>query len=328
MNPRRRRWATATLAAIALLATRTATADSHRVAAVDPDDQLVHALEIALSPWGATVLAVHIETPGATMPMAVDRARDIARDARVDVLVWVSASDAGHALWIYDVASDHASARELEIPPPFEPADAAAVALAVKTLLRGTVIAPAAERFGAELSEPSWLIGAVVGVSAKTSRQGLVEARVGVHASVWPAAFGHRWGLSVDLDGGPGAGTVTSAFSGTLSDTALRLGVGLRVPLVDGMALEPSLGASAHDLNLDGVVRADASHVAVRRLDAAFEPRAALTFALLGGRLLLAPWVGLTAFARWQRFLVHGDPVLESGPVGLEGALRMALALP
>lgn len=75
------------------------------------------------------------------MPIAVDRARDIARDERADVLVWVSASDAGHALWIYDVASDHASARELEISPPFEPATAAAVALAVKTLLRGTVIA-------------------------------------------------------------------------------------------------------------------------------------------------------------------------------------------
>src|SRR4029077_462084 len=113
------------------------------------------------------------------------------------VLVWVSASDGGHALWIYDVASDHASARELEIPPPFEPAAAAAVALALKTRLRGTVIAPAAERFGAEVSEPSWLIGAEVGVSARAARQGLVEARVGVHASAWPAALGHRWGFSV-----------------------------------------------------------------------------------------------------------------------------------
>src|SRR4029077_14456143 len=127
----------------------------------------------------------------------------------------------------------------------------------------------------------------------RAARQGLVEARVGVHASAWPAALGHRWGFSVDLDAGPGAGTATAAFSGTLSDAALRLGVGLRVPLVDGVALEPSLGASAHDLNLDGVVRADASHVGLRRLDVAFEPRAALTFALLGGRLLLAPWVGL-----------------------------------
>ena len=309
-------------------ATRAAAADSHRVAAVDPDDQLAHALEIALSPWGATVVRVHIETPGATMPIALDRARDIARDERADVLVWVSASDAGHALWIYDAASDHASARELEIPPPFEPATAAAVALAVKTLLRGTVIAPATERFGAVVREPSWLIGTFVGLAERTARPGLVDARVGLHASVWPALLGHRWGLLVEVEGGPGATSGSDSFSGTLSDAVLRLGIGMRAPLAEGVSLEPSLGGAAHLLTLDGVVRADASRVLIRRVDPAFEPRAAVSFALLGGRLLLAPWVGLTVLGRWQRFLVHGDPVIETRPVGLEGALRVALALP
>ena len=68
-----RRWARATCCAVALAAKAApAAADSHRVAAVDPDAQLARALEVALSPWGASVLQVHIETPGATMPIAFE----------------------------------------------------------------------------------------------------------------------------------------------------------------------------------------------------------------------------------------------------------------
>jgi hypothetical protein len=332
MNGVGRRWAAstlATLAAFALLATaRTSAADSRRVAAVDPDQQLARALEVALSPWGATVLQMHIEGPGATMPIAVDRARAIARDARADVLVWVSASDGGHALWIYDVASDHASAREIDAAPPFEPATAAAVALAVKTLLRGTVVAPLPERFGAAVRVPSWLLGASGGVGWRFGTPALTEARLGLHASIWPAALGHRWGAYLEAEGGSGAQAQSNAFSGTLGDAALRLGIGLRVPLADWATFEPSLGGGLHLLTLDGAVLADGSHVSVHRLDGGFEPRLAVSFTLLGGRLLLTPWFGMTVLGRWQRFLVHDTPVVDVGPLAAQAALRVALVVP
>jgi hypothetical protein len=253
-----RRWRPAASAgAVALAcvaATGVARADTHRVAAVDPDAQLARALDVALSAWGASIVQVRREAPGATMPMAVDRARIMARDAGADVVVWVSSADDGYALWLYDAATDRASARELDSPPPFDAATAAGVALAVKTLLRATVVAPPGERFGAPAGEGPWRVGASVGVSARVGGSLPAEARLGLLASLWPASLGHRWGVSLDLEIGSGAQVRTAAFSGRVGDSALRLAVGFRLPIVAHVDAELSVGAGGHVVTLDGVV--------------------------------------------------------------------------
>ncbi|MGH7436064.1 MAG: hypothetical protein ACRENE_10360, partial [Polyangiaceae bacterium] len=160
-----RRAVGACLLAAAVVGSRTLhAAERHRIAAVDPDAELTHALDLALAPWGASVVELRLQAPGATMPFAVDRARAIAEEAHADVVVWVSGEEGAYALWIYDAASDHIGSRRLEARPPFDPATAAAVALAVKTLLRGTVVAPAGERFGAAPArEARWAVGVDVG---------------------------------------------------------------------------------------------------------------------------------------------------------------------
>jgi hypothetical protein len=324
------RWGAIAMWTIALvLATgRKALAESHRVAAVDPDEPLARALEIALSPWGTTIVRVHVEGPGATMPIAADRARTIAEEARADVLVWVSASETGEALWIYDLASDHASARALETAPPFDPPTAAAVALAVKTLLRGTLVAPPPERYGAVMGAPAWIFGTSVGFATRLGPSSLTAPRIALHGSLWPEVFGHHWGATIDVEDGWDAQADGTLFSGALRDGALRLGLGLRIAFSDRVTLEGSLGGALHLLTLDGVVLADRSPVSETRLDGAFEPRLGIDVSFLGGRLLLGPWAEAIVFGRWQRFLVHGAPVVESGPVALEGALRVALAVP
>ena len=66
-------WGTAALAAVACFGLgRAAAAAGHRVAAVDPDPQVARALDVALSPWDVTLVEVHLESPGATMPMALE----------------------------------------------------------------------------------------------------------------------------------------------------------------------------------------------------------------------------------------------------------------
>lgn len=306
----------------------TAATETYRVAAVDPDAQLARALEVALSPWGTAIVALHLETPGATMPIAVDRARDIALEARADVVVWVSSVDSGYALWIYDVASDHTSARGLESSPPFDAATAAAVALAVKTLLRGTVVAPPPERFGAVVREPRWMLGASLGVGARLGTPTLIEPRVGLDASVWPVAWGHRWGISLGAESGPGAHVATRSFAGTVADSALRIALGGRIPISEAFAFEASLGGALHLVGLDGVVLAESSSASEHRVDVAIEPRVGMSLKTLGGRLFLTPWFGASVLTRWQRFLVRGVPVLDLGPLGVEGALCAALAFP
>ncbi len=317
------------MAAATALASSAPAAETHRIAAVDPDAELTHALDLALAPWGASVVALRLQAPGATMPFAFDRARAIAEDAHADVVVWVSAEQGEYALWIYDVASDHIGSRRLQSQPPFDAATAAAVALAVKTLLRGTVVAPVAERFGAPPPrEARWALGVDMAASGRFGTPTLAEARLGVVATAWPAAWGHRWGVELSAETGAGAAVATDGFTGSLRDQVTRLGFVAHVPLSGAAAFEASLGGGLHLVELDGVVRTDSSSTASAHLDAALEPRLGLCFRTLGGRLELSPWVGVSLLTRWQRYLVDGARTVEVGPLVAQGALTVAVAIP
>jgi hypothetical protein len=318
-------WGAAALAAVACFGlSPAAAAAGHRVAAVDPDPQVARALDVALSPWDVTLVEVHLESPGATMPIALDRARSIAQGVDAEVVVWVSSADDGYAVWIYDSASDHASARKLDQAPPFDGPTAAGVALSVKTLLRGTVVAPPAERFGAGAGERPWRIGLSAGVSSRTTASSPVEARFGLQASGWA----RYWGAVLDLETGPGTHPASAALAGTLTDSSVRIALAARWPVSTTVAIEPSLGGALHWEHLDGVVVSDASSASIDRLDGAFEPRLAVDLGLAGGRVHLAPWVGASVLTRWQRFHVHDALVLELAPVTLQAALCAEVALP
>jgi hypothetical protein len=303
---------------------RAALASGHRVAAVDPDPEVARALDVALSPWEVTLVDVHLDSPGAVMPMAVDRARVIATDAGAEVVVWVSSADDGFAVWIYDAASDHASARKLERAPPFDGPTAAGVALSVKTLLRGTAVAPPLERFGAVPGESPWRLGLSGGVAQRIQAASPIEARLGGEASGWLG----RWGFMLDVEGGPGWHPSNAALTGTVTDTALRLAVGVHLPLSPAVAVEPSVGAGLRLVHLDAVVVSDLTHASLERADGAFEPRLGVEVGLFHGHLRFIPWVGAIVMTRWQRFQVEGKTALEIAPFAVEGALCAAVAIP
>jgi hypothetical protein len=310
-----------------VLSARAAEAASHRVAAVHPDPELVHALEVALLPWDVAVVSTDMEGPGATMPMAIDRARAIARSAGADVIVWVSEADDRYALWIYDVESDHASARSLVASPPFEATTAAAVALAVKALLRTTVVAPPPERFGAVMREPEWLVGVDLGAVMRFGGSSNVEGRASLGTSFWPRRAA-PWGIVFQVDAGTGVSTSNPVFSGTFRDSALRVGVGALVPFERVFEFESFVGGGAHLVTLDGLLKLDGAKVEKSRVDGAVESRIGLGIRFLDGRLRLEPWIGVTVLTRWQRFQVHQETAFDFEPIALQGALRLAVALP
>jgi hypothetical protein len=53
-----------------------------------------------------------------------------------------------------------------------------------------------------------------------------------------------------------------------------------------------------------------------------------LNFETLGGLVRIAPWLGATLMAKWQRFVIHEDTKLEVGPTTAELGVRLELALP
>jgi hypothetical protein len=92
---------------------RTARADSGRLLLVDPDPELEAALRVTLEPWGTSIASESNTGPGNTMPGSAERARDLAQERRAQAVVWISRSDDGFALWIYDAERDRVAARNL-----------------------------------------------------------------------------------------------------------------------------------------------------------------------------------------------------------------------
>jgi hypothetical protein len=311
--------------------------DSRRVAAIDPDAELARALNIALSPWGTTVTKVQLDV---STPIVAERARAIAQETHADVVMWVSERHGHYAVWIYDVASDHTSLRELTTSPPFDATTAASVALSIKALLRLTVVAPPRERFGAAAPrpEPDWTFGLSTSLADHEGSQSILEPRGALYASYWPPVFGHHLGVEVGVSAGIGESPPEltakngSLFDASLADFGGRLAVGARTPLTTWLGAELSLGAAIHLVNLSAHVDDPQHHLARTTkktyVDGGFEPQVAFTIAILHDVLRVAPWAGVTVLTVWQRFIVGGQVQLEVSPITIEGGIRAEVMVP
>lgn len=302
----------------------------HRVAVIDAEAPVVHALDVALSPWDVAIDEHAIAPPGATMPMAVERARELAHETDADAVVWLSTSAGGHALWVYDADSDRADARPLPSGPPFDETTAAGIALSVKTVLRSTVIAPPRERFGAVSEpnrDPTFRFDLGFGTAARGGNPAMFEPRGGVGLSIWPSGLRRHLGVIMGFEGGSGVHVSSDRFTATVLDLSGRIALATSWRFGRLLAIEPSLGAGAHTILIDGFVIADGVTRSVERVDVAVEPRLALDLAVFAGRVHVAPWFGLAYMTRSQEILVHGVSVYDPSPLVVEAALRLSIGV-
>jgi hypothetical protein len=331
---RARPWHAAIVAVSTALVCVPATAEpAHRVAAVDPDAQLVSALESVLSPWDVEIVQVGVVAPGPTPPFALERARVVAREAAAEVVIWVSGTDGQYALWIYELASDLARSRALEEPPPFTPNAAAGVALAVKVLLSSTAIAPPSERTTlAGADDTAWLFGADVGAAFYTGAVGAsspVEGRAGVHVWVSPAGL-RPWGFALRVSAGTGltASEPGVDFEGTVNDIALGLDLGLRVRAVGPLSIEPAVGLGSHFFMLRGVLPVEREPVSRLRVEPAVTSSVSAVLSFLQDRFRVGFRLGATLLPLSPRFLVGASTVLDVGPVSIDAALQAGVTFP
>jgi hypothetical protein len=313
-----------------LLVASPAWAEPRRVALVEADQQLEHAVAVALSPWGVSASVATGPTPGTELPGAARRAAALARRLRVDVVVWVTATDRGSVLWMYDLDTDEVSTRELGESPPFSDPAAASVALSLKTLLRATTVAPSTERFGVappvERAPHAGRLTLAAGGDLRFLASDTNEVRASVDGVWWFQPAPTRLGLGLGFAAGPGVSIVHQDFSGQFRQ--LSLSGALTWQVVGNRWLASSLfaGGSAHFSELSGFSQSVGDGVVARRITPTIDagthvevtPGAGINLGL-GVRALYLP--------RYQRYLVRGEAVFELWPIAAEFGVRLGVNL-
>lgn len=319
------RWLAALLVvgAVAAAAPRAASAGP-RLGTIEVPDDLASALRISLEPWGITVEPLVGPPPAGDGAAVRAAAEDVARDAGVDGLLWVS-DDGAPAMWLFDVDSRELSMRP--IPATRDPATAAALALAAKTMLRTTVVAPPRERFGAAPAPTSAPSRLRMITSIGVRRIDGAEARLGVGVAWWPAPLRGRAGVALGVMSGPGLSIDDETLLARFTDTTGTVAARARLPLGARLGLDGGAGLSVHATSLDGFSPEHGIAVGVSRVNGAVDLDAALGVAL-GPRSELALDAGAGIALRRQRYLIGGEPVLELPAVELRLGLELRVHMP
>jgi hypothetical protein len=201
-----------------------------RVALVGADDELAHAVEVGLTPWGVALVRGAAGLRDAT-PATFAAARALAHDEHLDAIVWLAIPGGGSTVvCMYDADNDRVLTRTLGASAPFDAARAAAAALTIKAMLRSSVVAPPEERGPPSPSEV---------VAAPPPGSTTVAPPSSRPASTAPSAVAPKLDR---LPGSPGvASTAPSAGGGTLD---LEGGAGVRLLTTGTADARVSAGAA------------------------------------------------------------------------------------
>jgi hypothetical protein len=287
-----------------------------RIAVLQPDDELLRAISIALSPWSVDTTSSDLAVPGSSQPAAVQTASRLAEQLGVDALVWLTPTEQGSLLWVFDNRGD-VTTRALPQAPPFDSAAAAAVALSVKTILRSSVVAPQDERSEAPASSEraEHTAAMEIGTGVRWLDERELEFRIELAAVLW-LQKARRVGTSLELSWGPGVQIDDSSYRGRYREFAAGAKARARVLDFKRLSVIVSLGAAARWATLEGTANASAgpSASSVKRLNASIDLQTSLNLRLTKSTYLGAS-LAASYLPAYQRYLVEGRPIFSPWPV-------------
>ncbi len=326
----------AALGALGALAPTSARASEEplsRVAFVGDDAELQRALTVALASWHVEVVPASEPTLGATLPEAATVADAVCGRANARAVVWISRSPAGWALWVYDARTHELVSRPVTDAPPYTGPVAASLALATKTLLKKSLVAPEAERFGASPPPPALVLAPPITTPSPPSffleggggarffavSTQPAEARFGLGLSLYPRVL-HPFGFFLEMALGPGASVVGANVDARVLSFTPALGMRARFLAGRWIAFEPGLGAVLALTTFDGI--ADGTNVALLRPNPGV--RAAFVVDLrLTERASLGLVNQVDVGFRRQDYTLGGVTVAEGGFVTWDVGLRL-----
>jgi hypothetical protein len=296
-----------------------------RIVVLQPDDELFRAISLSLSPWDVETTRSDA-APRASQPEAVEGASRLARELGVEAVVWISRAERGSLLWVFDAGSGDFTIRRLAETPPFDGAQAAAVALSVKTLLRSSAVAPPAERFGAQspgASEESPRADGVfaleLGAGGYWFAERQAELTMKLAAVAWVLSS-RRLGVSLSLASGPGSRLEGARYLGRYRE--LVVGGSLRYRLLheSRVSVSASLGGALHFTTLEGTLVERSFESTVSRVNPSLDLEASLSVYVTRA-IYLGASAGVAYFPTYRRYLVEGEPVFSPWPaaVGVSG---------
>jgi len=314
---------------MALLTAASARSEGQRrIVVLQPDEELFRAISLSLSPWDVettrSAAAIRRDvaadaSPPASQSEAVAGASRLARELGVEAVVWISSAERGSLLWVFDARSGDVTLRMLAETPPFDSAQAAAVALSVKTLLRSSSVAPPAERFGAQpplapaASPPADAVFAVelgAGATWLAKRQAALTFELAAVAWVLAA---RRLGASLSVASRPGFRIDDARYLGDYRE--LVIGGSLRYRLLHEarVSATASLGGALHFTTLEGTLVQQSVESKVSRVNTSLDLDVSASVYVTRA-VYLGASAGAAYFPTYRRYLVHGEPVFSPWP--------------
>ncbi|WP_428265471.1 hypothetical protein [Haliangium sp.] len=254
-----------------------------RVVLVSFPPGLDDATRTALGPWRLVVLRESQPLPSGDGDAVA--AASVAERRGADAVIWLSTGRDDARLRIYERSRGRVLSRPLPSLPPFDEPTAASVALTIKTLMRHSELAPAAERVttppAAEVfvlppRPPRYTAEARVRLNAAWPAPAMddalfVEPRLTVGLSWWPDWLSGSYGVGLRAGMGTGASVAKSSFRGRLDDLALALDLRSRVWSRGRIRIELAAGPGLHITRLDGTLQSTREAVQQHRLRPSLE---------------------------------------------------------
>ncbi len=302
-----------------LTAASAASEGQRRIVVLQPDDELFRAISLSLSPWDVETTRSDASPP-ASQPGRSEGASSLARELGVEAVVWISSAERGAMLWVFDARSGDFTIRVLAETPPFDSAQAAAVALSVKTLLRSSSVAPPAERFGAQppaASEESPRADGVfaleLGAGGYWLAKGQAALTLDLAAVAWILAA-RRLGVSLSLSSRPGFRLEDARYLGQYREFVVGGSMRFRLLHEPRVSASVSLGGALHWTTLEGTLVRGSVESTVSRLNPSLDLETSLSVYVTHAMYLGAS-AGAAYFPAYRRYLVEGDPVFSPWPV-------------
>jgi hypothetical protein len=310
--------------ALVLVSSSSARAAARRIALLHAGVELTRSVSLALYPWDIGVVEIDEPTPDATAPDAIARARSIARRHDADAIAWIERTDESATLWFFDATDSSLHSHPVPPSPQEDPAQLAAIALTLKTLVRGTPWESRIPTVVREHKTSGWESHLELDVLARAPVSGASgEPRLGLWVSEWYGTSRWMLGAALGTSAGLGVTSESATSHASLQDIDVRGSLRARLGLGRLFLLEPKLGVTAHVERASVTTTTPADTQTFTRVDPSFDVGLALGWLVTQS---FAWSIGIEALESlsYQRWLEGQEVVFAPSPLWLQGGSSIA----